>query len=279
MSGLAASRMAGSAATNALAWSRSRTSGGARRSTSGCDVVDQEAGALRGGGDRSRQRRRSARCRAAGRSPRTSVTNGWCRLSMPCGEVLAQGRDVVEQTVLGDGAQHRECRRRRRSGCRRTWCRAGQAATVPQRRRRRCTAPIGRPPPRPLARVITSGRDARLLEGEPAAECGRCRSAPRRAPAAHRRCGDVAGGLQVAVRRGHHTTLAEDGLEEHGGRLAVHCGLQRRGVAERNVRHAGQQRLERRALRLLAGERKRAHGAAVEGAVSRRRSSCGRSAG
>ena len=82
--------------------------------------------------------------------------------------------------------------------------------------------------------------------------------------------GDRPGRGQVAVRRRHHAGLTQDRLQEDRGDGVVDRRLQRRDVAVGNEFHAGRHRLERRPLGRLAGQRERAHGAAVEGAVGRR---------
>ena len=76
--------------------------------------------------------------------------------------------------------------------------------------------------------------------------------------------GDLPGRREVARRRDDDAGLAHDRFEEDRGRVGVDGGGQRGDVAVRHVRHAGRERLERRPLARLAGERQRAHGAAVE---------------
>ena len=131
------------------------------------------------------------------------------------------------------------------------------------------SAPIGRPPPSPLARVMTSGCDAVGLVGEPgagAADAG-LHLVERRA-ARRRSRGGRRGRGQVAGRRRDDAALAQDRLEQHHRRSGRStAAAQRVDVAVRHVAHAAGQRLERRAAWRLAGERQRAHGAAVEGAL------------
>ena len=88
------------------------------------------------------------------------------------------------------GPRPRWCRGRpapphRRPGCRRTSCRAARAGTRVARRPNAMQAPIGSPPPSPLARVTTSGSTP-AAGARTTRRCGRSRSAPRPAPAAPR---------------------------------------------------------------------------------------------
>ena len=70
--------------------------------------------------------------------------------------------------------------------------------------------------------------------------------------------------LQVARRCRDHPAFALDRLDDHG------CGLVGEGGHRAVVEepHAGHQRLERRAFGRLPGQGQRAHGPAVEAAVS-----------
>ena len=73
------------------------------------------------------------------------------------GDVLAQGVDVVEQSSRLDGVEHGQSRGRtdRVAGEGGSVLAGGRAAAAGPKP---ITAPIGRPPPRPLASVTTSGR-------------------------------------------------------------------------------------------------------------------------
>ena len=128
-------------------------------------------------------------------------------------------------------------------------------------------APIGRPPPRPFASVTTSGTipaawwaNQAPVRPMPVCTSSSTSSAPRAAVISR-------AAAQVALGRHDHAGLAEDRLEHDRRGVGVDGGVQRGDVAVGHVRHPGRQRLERRPLGLLAGERQRAHGAAVEGVL------------
>ena len=91
--------------------------------------------------------------------------------------------------------------------------------------------------------------------------------------------GDLAGGGEVAVGRHDHAGLALDRLEDDRGGLVGDGGRERRGVAVRDEGDVAGQRLERLAVGRLGGQRERAHGAAVEGALGGDERGCGRCAG
>ena len=163
----------------------------------------------------------------------------------------------------------RRGRRRRRPGCRRTSCRGGRAAAGRPRAPRPRQAPIGMPPARPLATVTTSGVTpwpwwANQRPVRPMPDC--TSSSQSRAPC---RVATSRAAREVALRRHDDAGLALDRLEQHGRGLVGDGRGERVGVA---VRHEGDdagQRLERRAVGLLGGQRQRAHGAAVEAALGR----------
>ncbi len=115
----------------------------------------------------------------------------------------------------------------RRPGRRRTSSRGRRARARRRSRGAATQAPIGRPPPRPLASVITSGRDAGVLE------------APERAGAAHAALDLVedqqravlvagrAGGLEQPALERVDAALALDRLDQHGGGALVDGGDER----------------------------------------------------
>ena len=80
--------------------------------------------------------------------------------------------------------------------------------------------------------------------------------------------GDPAGGGEVAVGRDDDAGLALDRLEHDGGGLVGDGGRESGGVAVRDEGDVAGQRLERLAVGRLAGQRERAHGAAVEASPS-----------
>jgi len=79
----------------------------------------------------------------------------------------------------------------------------------------------------------------------------------------------LAGGGQVAGRRGHHPRLTLAGLQEDGGAVGPDRGGQRAGVAVPDEQHLHPEGAKRLAYRLLASQRERAHAAAVESALGR----------
>ena len=129
-------------------------------------------------------------------------------------------------------------------------------------------APIGSPPPNPLASVTMSG----VMPS-----CWWAKNAPVRPdPGLHfvehqQRAvlgRDLACGDQIAGGRDDHAALPHDRLEEHRGGLVVDGGGQRVDVAVRDVGDVAGQRRERLLLGRLPGQRERTHRAAVESAFS-----------
>ena len=120
------------------------------------------------------------------------------------------------------------------------------------------------PPAQPLGQGHHVRRDAVVLVGE------------KRAGAAHsglhlvedQQCavprGDLAGGGQVALGRDDDAALPHDRLQEHRGGVVADGGGQRVRVAVRHVRDVAGQRLKRRLLGRLTGQRQRTHRPAVE---------------
>ena len=214
--GGAASRMAGRAATNESACSVVRISGGASRSTSAAGALTMKpasrAARAAAGAEFSVSTMPSSRP-----SPRTWSISGWPRSSTPVAMCLPSASTWSSRPSVVDGVEHGE----RGGGAHRV---AGEGrpvlAGLQQRARpRRCrsSAPIGMPPPRPLARVITSGTMpdrwcASQLPVRPMPVCTSSitSSAPRSA-VIRLACGEI------AVRRRDHAGLAEDRLQEHRG--------------------------------------------------------------
>ena len=266
----AASRTAGSAARNASTCASVRTSGGSRRTTSRSDRVDEEpavsCGRLHGGARPVRSARcpasdlrRAPRRRAGGRARR-------CRA-----EPLPQRAWPARRGRPSRSCPGRQGPPRRTPGCRRTCCRAARArAAAPRRRRpgrRRGAARRRVPWPGSSRRAEPSAWCANHDPVRPrpvctssitsSAPCGRWRAravgeVAIRRPGPHRpRPGSARGTPQRSTRRPPTRSAA-----------ASPYGT--------NVHPAGE-RLERRALRRLAGERERAHRAAVERRPRRRR--------
>src|ERR1700741_998534 len=84
----------------------------------------------------------------------------------------------------------------------------------------------------------------------------------------HEQCaravGDFACGDQILVSERDDAALAHHRLEEDRSGLAIDGRSQRVDVIRRNERNAGHERLERLAIRVVAGERERAECAAVK---------------
>ena len=130
-------------------------------------------------------------------------------------------------------------------------------------------APIGKPPPRPLATVTTSGVIPADAVGEPPpgpAHAGLHLVEPEQRTV---RVGDGAGGGEVALGRHDDAGLALHRLEQDRRGLVGDRGRERLGVAVRHEGHVAGQRQERRPVRLLGRQRERAHGPAVEAALGR----------
>ena len=81
--------------------------------------------------------------------------------------------------------------------------------------------------------------------------------------------GELGGGGEEAGRRGVDAALALDRLDQDQAGVGPDGRLERRDVVQRREGHAGDERLERRALRGLAGRRERAHRPAVERVLER----------
>ena len=88
--------------------------------------------------------------------------------------------------------------------------------------------------------------------------------------------GDLPGGGKIALGRDDDAALAHDRFQEHRRGVVVDRGGQRVGVPVRHVADVAGQRLERRLLGRLAGQRQRAHRPAVERLLVRQRVSCAR---
>ena len=218
----ALARIAGQAASERRRRRRSvSTSGGASRIVRRAGGVEDEA-ARRGRRRRRPARpRRRGRGRSAGPRPRTSVTAGLVgqrRRARRSPSVRRRGRAGRRPRWC----RARRARRRRRPGCRRRWCRGCRARAASPASPRAMVAPIGMPPPRPLARVTTSGVTPSANgswwanQAPGAADAGLHLVEPEQRAVLR---GDLARRGEVAVRRHVHAGLALDGLEDDGRRL------------------------------------------------------------
>ena len=227
-------------------------------------VVEQEA-ALLGAGDDGRGRL-VGQLGTEQQSP--PLDGGHLRhRGQHVGQLGAAGRHGGRAARRPRWCRARPARRRRRPGCRRRWCRGCRARAGRRPPPRPTQAPIGMPPPRPLASVTTSGAEARASwanQRAGPADAGLHLVEPQQRAVV---AGDPPGGGEVAVGRHDDTGLALDRLQHDRRGLVGHGRGERLGVA---VGHAGDvagQRLERLAGRGLVGERQRAHRPAVEGAL------------
>ena len=186
---VAASRIAGSAATNASACASVRTSGGTSRTTSGATALTRKPALAGGRLDRRRDRRgqhdaeqqpgaADGRRPAGGRAP-----------VMPVGERLAQRPRRARAGRPARWCRARRARRRRRPGCRRTWCRARPGTSSVGRVAEGQAGADRQAAAEPLGQGDDVGLDARATGGRTRRRCGRSRSAPRRARAARRAAG------------------------------------------------------------------------------------------
>ena len=218
--------MAGSAARNSSASAAVRISGGASRIASGWTGVDEEAGsraAVATAADAAPVSTTPSQ-QAAAAHPRDS---GW--LDAPRCRRAAARRPRGRWPSMPSRSM---CRAppappRRRPGCRRRcepWSPAANAVPAP----RPMQAPIGRPPPRPLASVMTSGTTPSAWCRRTTRRCGRCRSGPRRAPAARRAAVRPRGPPQVAGRGRDDAALALDRLEDDRRRSSSTAASARR---------------------------------------------------
>ena len=244
-------------------WASVMTSGGASRMTSGAGGVDQESG-LAGGrlgvlGARRGQHHAPAaiRGRACGRSAGDRAIRRRGATTCPAPRPAAPDR---RRPAPAAPPGPRRCR----SGYRRRCCRAGRESTIRAAGPTASTAPIGRPPPSPLARVTTSGVMpscwwAKKAPVRPIPVC--TSSSTSSAPCCG---GDLAGGGQVAGGRDDDAALPHDRFQEYRRGLVVDGAGQRVGIAVGHVRDVARQRRERRLLGRLTGQRQRAHRPAVE---------------
>ena len=254
------------------------TSGGASRIRPRRGVVDDEAGVQGGGGDLG-ARRRSARSSPISRpSPRTSVTRGSAASpSRSFGPARSRARAGPRASIVAMTAS---------AAAQATglppkvvpWLpgsSSSPAAPTPMQ------APIGKPPPRPLASVTMSGVRPRVRRGaRTSARCGPCpvctSSSQSRAPcssAMRARRGEV------ALGRYDDAGLALDRLEQDGGGLVGHGGRERVGVAVRDERDVAGQRLERRRGRPPWTSARARPWCGRGSRPRRRRRGCGRCAG
>ena len=159
-------------------------------------------------------------------------------------DVVEQGADVRARARAGDRARWcrgRRARRRTRAGCRRRSCRAGRRSSSAVTSGPNVTrAPIGTPPPRPLAsghRVRARCPTAWWANQSPVRPIPVwISSTTSSAPCARRQ---LAGETQVVGRQLAHPGLALDRLDEEGGRRVVDRGARghrRRSVGRRRPR-------------------------------------------
>ena len=130
-------------------------------------------------------------------------------------------------------------------------------------------APIGSPPPSPLASVITSGRTP---------SCWCANQAPVRpiplwissstssAPASSQACRAA---CRYPAGRGDHARLALAWLKEHRGAVRPHRRAQRPGITEGHEPDVNAERPERIPDGTLAGQREGRRGTAVEAVLGR----------
>ena len=276
-----ASRIAGRAATNESACVSVRTSGGTSRTTSGATALTRKPRSRSRRLDRGRDRR--GQHDAEHQPGAAHVADQRVAEAVDALPVSRCPSDVgpLEQAVALDRVEHGE---RGGAGDRvaaERACRAGRAAAAPAASPKARQALTGRPPPRPLASVRTSGLDAGGLVGEPgagAADAG-LHLVERRAA---RRASRVtcAGRLQVAVRRAARTPPSPStGSRTTAAVRAPTAGAQRGRVA---VRHEGDaaRAAARTARAWPAGRSGRARPSCGRGTrPRRRRPTAGRCAG
>ena len=266
--------MPGSAVTKLSICASVMTSGGASRMTSGAAALTRNP-ASRAAASASLARGAVSTTPHSSPRPRMWSTSGWPSDSMPW------RNDLPNTSARRTRSSAASTRSTARAAAVQTGlppkvlpCRPGvnSSAAGPTARH----APIGSPPPSPLARVTTSGVMpscwwAKKAPVRPIPVC--TSSSTSRAPcrAVISRAAD-----QVARGRDDDAALPHDRLQEHRGGVVVDGGGQRVGVAVRHVGDVAGQRLERRLLGRLTGQRQRAHRAAVEAPLARQRVSCGR---
>ena len=180
--GATASRMPGRAARKASACPAPRTRAGASRIASGATALTMNPRSQ--GFRRHRRRHRRGQDEREQQALAAHGADGrMAERQCPVAQAGADGADVAEQVVPLDGVQDGQARgaRDRVAAVRRARAGRRRAARRP-RAFMAMAAPIGMPPPRPLATVMTSGpTPCRWWANQ--APCGRCRSAPRRARA------------------------------------------------------------------------------------------------
>ena len=238
------------------------TRGGASRIADGRAVVDDVA-VPQGDAATSAATARRDRARSAAPGPGSRSRAGGPGRRPGAADVVR----VARAGLLPRWCRARRRPRRRRPGCRRTSCRGCPGANRPAAGPTPIHAPIGMPPPSPLASVTMSGvtPDARVGEPGPgAADPGLHLVEPQQGPGL---AGDVAGSGEEAVRRDDHTGLPLDRLEDDRGHRRVHRRAQGAHVAVRDEGDVAGQRLERLAVGGLRGERQRPERAPVERAL------------
>ena len=199
----------------------------------GHGVVDQEPG----GAGLWRRRRptpaRASRMPISSPAPSTPRTSGWPSCStavampLPTSAVCSSSPSAaIVSSTASAAAAH--------TGLPPNvvpWCPGSSSSPAAPRPMH---APMGRPPPRPLASVTTSGTTPTRLVGEPgagAADAGLHLVEHEQRPALR---GDLPRRREVARRRGDGARLAHDRFEEDRGRVGVDGG----GRARRRRRRA-----------------------------------------
>ena len=234
--------MPGQAARNALASSSDSTRGAAQPDAPRGRVVEDEPGVQRGGGHGPETS--AVRSSPISRpSPRTSVTRGsaaspsrsFCPRTVACSS--RPSSSMVR--ITASAAAHATGLPPNVVPC---WPGSSRSPAAP----RPMQAPIGMPPPRPLAsgdhvRDDAAGLRARTTAG--AADPGLHLVEPEQRAVL---VGDAAGGGQVALGRDDDAGLALDRLQQHGRGLVGHRGGERVRVAERHEGDVSRQRFERR---------------------------------
>ena len=241
---------------------------------------------------RDDQRRRQAQRRLAPAVPTSSPRSGTRRRRPPPGgrarrraaaraahladvrqraasrrEPCADSRDRCEQLVVN--LSQTATRRRARDGVaaeRAAWSPGTNPSGASSATSRQ---PIGSPFARPLASITRVGPDAELLEGEERARPADSRLHFVESRAARRLVGERARGCDEPRVEQMTPPSPCTGSSRMQPVSSVTAASSDADVVRERERDAGQQRLERLALRRLAGDGERAHRAAVERALER----------
>ena len=272
-----ASRMAGSAARNAAAWSAARISGGASRTASGCTALTRKpacrAAASTAAADglvstaASHRPRPRTPASSGCRSPASPPASCWPTAAAWASRPL--GLDRVQHGQRG-GAGHRVA--------------AERAAVVALAQRGPGVAePDAGADRQPAAQPLGQGEHVRpdllRLVREPGAGAPDAALDLVQHQQRARRVAGRAGRAQVAGRRRQHAALAQAGLQEHRRHVRAGRRPQRGGVAVGHEPNVKAEWAERLPDGTLAGQRQGAHGAAVEAALGGDEHRAGRALG